>query len=141
MSSESSASRIFVGIDIAQAELVIALRPSGQQWAVPNTPEAWADLAQTLVPQQPDRIVLEATGGLERPLATALTAARFACGGGQSAASARLRARSWSLGEDRRPRCPCAGALCRSRRPRTAAAARRRRPGTGSAGRDQAKGR
>ena len=75
MSSESPASRVFVGIDIAKAELVIALRPSGQCWAVPNTPEAWADLAQTLAPQQPERIVLEATGGLERPLARALTAA------------------------------------------------------------------
>jgi transposase len=75
MSVESPAARVFVGIDIAQDELVIALRPSGQCWAVPNTPTAWADLAQTLTVQHPECIVLEATGGLERPLTTALAAA------------------------------------------------------------------
>lgn len=75
MSSESSGSPVFVGIDIAQAELVIAVRPSGQWWSVPHTPDQCAALADALQAQAPQRIVLEATGGLERPLAATLAAA------------------------------------------------------------------
>ncbi len=75
MSSESAAPPVVVGIDVAQAELVVALRPSGQWWSVPNTDDGCAALVDTLGPLVPERIVLEATGGLERPLATALTAA------------------------------------------------------------------
>ncbi len=74
MSSESAAPPVVVGIDVAQAELVVALRPSGQWWSVPNTDDGCAALVDTLGPLVPERIVLEA-GGLERPLATALTAA------------------------------------------------------------------
>jgi transposase len=75
MSSESPAPPVVVGIDVAQAELVVALRPSGQWWSVPNTDDGCAALVDTLEPLGPERIVFEATGGLERPLAAALTAA------------------------------------------------------------------
>ena len=65
----------FVGIDVAKAQLDIALRPSGERWAVPNDASGVAlrvDRVQTL---QPTLIVLEATGGLERAVTSALATA------------------------------------------------------------------
>ena len=31
----------FVGIDVAKAQLDIAVRPSGERWAVPNDAAGW----------------------------------------------------------------------------------------------------
>jgi transposase len=64
-----------VGIDVAQAELVVALHPSGAGWTVPHTPAGLAALVGRLAPLAPTLVVLEATGGLERPVAAALAAA------------------------------------------------------------------
>ena len=65
----------FVGIDGAKAQVDIALRPSGERWAVPNDAggvvireERWQALHPTLM-------VLEATGGLERAATAALATA------------------------------------------------------------------
>src|SRR5512139_1223520 len=35
---------VFVGIDIAKAELVVAVRPTGDRWALANTEAAWPTL-------------------------------------------------------------------------------------------------
>jgi transposase len=56
----------FVGIDVAKAQLDIALRPSGERWAVPNDASGVATLVDRLQVLPPTLIVLEATGGLER---------------------------------------------------------------------------
>src|SRR4029450_11563532 len=56
----------FVGIDVAKAQLDIALRPSGERWAVPNDARGVATLVDRLQVLPPTLIVLEATGGLER---------------------------------------------------------------------------
>jgi len=66
---------VFVGIDVAKANLDVAVRPSGQHWRVTNTEAGIADLVQRLAGLAPVSIVLEATGGLEWPLAAALAAA------------------------------------------------------------------
>lgn len=65
----------FVGIDIAKARLDIAVRPTGDQWAVPNDEGGISQLVARLQDLAPGLIVLEATGGLEIPLAAALAAA------------------------------------------------------------------
>jgi transposase len=65
----------WVGIDVAKDELVVAVRPSGHQWSVPQTPAGHRRLARQLTAGQPERVVLEATGGYERALARALHAA------------------------------------------------------------------
>jgi len=65
----------FVGIDVAKAQLDIALRPSGERWAVPNDPEWCMTLVERLQAVQPTLIVLEATGGLERAATAALATA------------------------------------------------------------------
>ena len=67
--------RVFVGIDVAKAELVVALRPEGAQSSVPQTEAGWAALALKLQALAPALVLLEATGGLEVPVAGTLGAA------------------------------------------------------------------
>ena len=62
----------FVGVDVSKASLDVHLRPSGQAFSCPNTPEGIAALCARLAPLRPALVVLEATGGLERQPALAL---------------------------------------------------------------------
>ena len=62
----------FVGIDVAKAQWDMALRPSGERWAVPNDASGVATLVDRVQALKPTLIVLEATGGLERAGASAL---------------------------------------------------------------------
>ena len=68
----------FVGIDVAKARLDIAVRPTTEQWAVRNDEADIEQLVARLKELAPALVVLEATGGLEIPLAAALTAAGVA---------------------------------------------------------------
>src|SRR2546425_5834955 len=65
----------FGGIDVAQAQLDIALRPSGERWAVANDASGVATRVDRVQTLHPTLIVLEATGGLERAVTSALAAA------------------------------------------------------------------
>ncbi len=65
----------FVGIDVSKAELEIAVRPSRECWMEQNTESGIAHLCQRLSAWSVDLVVLEATGGLELPAATALATA------------------------------------------------------------------
>src|SRR4029453_6722349 len=65
----------FVGIDVAKAQLDIALRPSGERWAVANDASGVATLVDRVQTLHPTLIVREATGGLERAVTSALAAA------------------------------------------------------------------
>lgn len=56
---------MYVGIDVAKAELVVAVRPGKEQWQVPNTEAGISDLARRLQELRPERVVMEASGGLE----------------------------------------------------------------------------
>lgn len=67
--------QIYVGIDVSQQELVVYVRPTGQTWTVANDVAGHAGLCQRMGDLSPERIVLEATGGLERGCAYALYAA------------------------------------------------------------------
>ena len=64
-----------VGIDVAKAQLDIALRPSGARWVVPHDASGVTTLVERVQALQPTRIVLEATGGLERAVPSALATA------------------------------------------------------------------
>src|SRR6266508_6579385 len=68
-------SQVFVGIDVAKAQLDIALRPTRERWAVPNDDPGIAALVAQLQAVQPTLIVLEATGGYQRAVVAALAAA------------------------------------------------------------------
>jgi transposase len=65
----------FIGIDVAKAQLDIAIRPSGERWAVPNDASGVTMLVDRVQALQPTLIVLEATGGLERAATVALATA------------------------------------------------------------------
>lgn len=62
----------FVGIDVAQATLAVAVRPTGERWTCANDAAGWADVVRRLAAIAPALIVLEGTGGLEHAVAAAL---------------------------------------------------------------------
>lgn len=66
---------VFVGIDVSQDRLDVALAPSGEAWQVPNDEPGLGQLVARLTALRPERIVLEATGRLELPAVVALVAA------------------------------------------------------------------
>jgi transposase len=66
---------IFVGIDVAKAHLDVALRPTGERWAVPNEDVSIAPLVTQLQAVGPVLIVLEAIGAYQRAVVAALAAA------------------------------------------------------------------
>jgi transposase len=63
---------VYIGIDVSKARLDVAVHPTGQRWQVPNDPDGIADLVNRVQELLPERIVLEATGGLEVPTVAAL---------------------------------------------------------------------
>lgn len=67
--------QIFVGIDVAQAPRDIALRPTGERWAVTNAETGLMALVPHLQALAPPLMVLEATGGSQRAVVAALAVA------------------------------------------------------------------
>lgn len=65
---------MFVGIDVAKAELVVAVHPSGERWTVANDERGVRTLVDRLRAVTPTLIVLEATGGYELLCVAALAA-------------------------------------------------------------------
>jgi transposase len=68
--------QIFVGIEVANAQLDMALRPTGERWSVPNDDTGVTALVTRLDCMPLTLVVLEATGGFQR----AVVAARAAAG-------------------------------------------------------------
>ena len=64
---------VYVGIDVSQSQLDVAVRP-GARFSVSNDEPGWATVAAQMRRLAPVLIVLEATGGLKVPLAGALAA-------------------------------------------------------------------
>src|ERR1035437_2321804 len=67
--------RMFVGIDVAKAELVVAVHPSHERWTVANDERGVRTLVERLRAAVPTLIVCEATGGYELLGVAALAAA------------------------------------------------------------------
>lgn len=65
----------FVGIDVSKTHLDIAIRPTGEQWQIQNDVKEFPALVARLKGLAVERIVLEATGGLEMLVVTHLAAA------------------------------------------------------------------
>jgi transposase len=66
---------LYVGIDVAKAQLDVACRPTDARWRVPHTAGGMARLVRRLSRLHPTLIVVEAPGGLELNLASELAAA------------------------------------------------------------------
>jgi transposase len=71
-----SAPQCFVGIDVAKAQRDMALRPTGERWAVANADAGIAALVARLLALLPTLMVLDATGGYQRAVVAALAAAQ-----------------------------------------------------------------
>lgn len=63
---------LFVGIDVCQSRLDVAVRPTGEVFSVPNSAEGITNLIAALNSQAPTLLVCEATGGLERLMVSTL---------------------------------------------------------------------
>ncbi len=68
--------RRFVGIDVAKAALDVFIGSAGTAFTVANDEIGIRELLRQLAPA--DFVILEATGGLETPVASALAAAGIA---------------------------------------------------------------
>jgi transposase len=66
---------MFVGVDVAKAELVVGVRPGVEGWTVSNDEPGIQDLVARVTKLNPSLIVLEATGGYEMLCTGALSAA------------------------------------------------------------------
>lgn len=67
----------FLGIDVSKERLDCACRPTGTSFRYENTATGIAALLKQVQEQLPQLLVLEATGGLERPLVAALVVAHL----------------------------------------------------------------
>lgn len=67
----------FVGSEVAKAQLDVAIGPNGESFSVPNDEAGIRELLRRLEPGV-ELVILEATGGLEAPVAGALASAGIA---------------------------------------------------------------
>ena len=65
----------FVGIDVSKETLDVAVRPKEERWQTKNTEEAFAELIARVEVLEPELIIIEATGGLERAVVSAMAEA------------------------------------------------------------------
>jgi transposase len=105
---------LWIGIDVAKAQLDIAIGAHGETWSVTNDDAGIATLLEDLRSRNCGLVVLEATGGFEIPAVSALAAAgiplvvanprqvrNFARATGQLAKTDRLDARILALFAER----------------------------------------
>ena len=72
---KSHSEECFVGIDVSKAELSIGVLPESEIPSVSNNEQGITELIKRLKGLSPSLIVLESTGGLEFPVASALAVA------------------------------------------------------------------
>ena len=65
----------YVGIDVAKAQVDVAVRPTGQTWTITYDDAGIQELVSQLKTLEPALVLLEATGGLELPMVVALATA------------------------------------------------------------------
>jgi transposase len=68
---------IYIGIDVAKAQADVAVHPTGLQWQAPYTEEGVQELVSRIHALEPTLVLLEASGGLEIPLVSALATAHL----------------------------------------------------------------
>ncbi len=66
--------QLFVGIDVSQERLDVAVRPTGEVWRVSHDSQGIGEVVEHLEKLMPQLVVLEATGGVEMTLAGELVA-------------------------------------------------------------------
>ena len=84
----------YVGIDVAKAQVDVAVHPTGDSWEVSYDDACVGKLVSQMEDLGPAMVLLEASGGLELPL----VAARCGC---QSPSSEGFRQGNGEAGQDR----------------------------------------
>lgn len=69
-----SKNNVHIGIDVSKDTLDVAIRPTGENFAVPRTEDAIFTMADRLAALNPARVLMEGTGGLEAPVVSILAA-------------------------------------------------------------------
>ena len=64
----------YVGIDVAKAQVDVAIRPTNDRWEIPRDEAGIRKLVSQMKTLEPVMVLLEASGGLELPLVAALAA-------------------------------------------------------------------
>lgn len=72
---QASTPGVNVGIDVAKRQIEVAIRPLGEGFGVPRTAAGLTTLIARLQTLAVRRVVIDATGGLERPVVAALAGA------------------------------------------------------------------
>lgn len=70
----TSSSSCFIGIDVSKNQLDVGERPNQDTWSIANNEQGISALVDRIASLNPVLIVMEATGGLEIPLTSALVA-------------------------------------------------------------------
>ena len=125
---------VFVGMDVAKDRLDICVRPSGETFAVTRDGQGLERLVERLRAFSPALVALEATGGYETVVASALAAAHLPPGGDQSASDPRFRPFDRQARQNRSSRRRCNRPLRRRHSSARPARRGRRSPGAGRAG-------
>ena len=90
----------YVGIDVAKAQVDVAIRPADDRWRVSHDEAGIRQLVSRLKTLEPVMVLLEASGGLELPLVAALAAEAVPVVVVNPAPGARLRQGHREAGED-----------------------------------------
>lgn len=93
-------SLVFVGIDVSQVRLDIAVRP-GTSFPITHEEAAIAAFVEQLCALSPTLIILEATGGMEIPLTSILATAGLPVVVINPRQVHDFRQGQWAVGEDR----------------------------------------
>ena len=64
----------YVGIDVAKAQVDVAIRPTNDRWEIPRDEAGIRKLVSQMKTLEPVMVLMEASGGLELPLVAALAA-------------------------------------------------------------------
>jgi transposase len=70
--------KVYAGVDVSKGRLEVFVYPTAERFSVPNDNSGVDELLARLEESSPVLVVLEATGGFERPVAAALVASGLA---------------------------------------------------------------
>jgi transposase len=76
--SATTTKEVYAGVDVSKGRLEVFVAPTGERFSIPNDEVGVEELLARLEESTPALVVLEATGGFERPVAAALVASGLA---------------------------------------------------------------
>jgi transposase len=76
--SATTVRKVYAGVDVSKGRLEVFVHPTAERFGVPNDDAGADELLARLEESSPALVVLEATGGFERPVAAALVASGLA---------------------------------------------------------------